>query len=723
MNYDTLDRSLLASARAEREHPISDVDRLAFMTSLRKMAEEQPQQSETGLTGPFLAPTEQVVELIAQMISNEFKTQTYYVFYANMLRGLSHEGIAEEFMEHAGQELEHANYLLRRMSVLSPGGVEIPAYPSPEPLSDANEIVQQMIVVEQVGLNLWKQLLEAVGDDPMRYTIESFLQHEEEHLDELWQFVEAPSMPQQPQAQQAPEEKPTEPKPAETKVQVTTQQPQAQEPTKEAQVQVRAHIRGIAAKAAHRKAAGNPNFKKTAATLITERVMALRAEADRIAKKNQDPQHVHLETPQQLQVLPKFETKNTKPTLGDSIKKAFDNMGMGPLPSPEEYAAQEEKAQAQQAIAEAAHARTISMQSAQAAQQAQAEAAAAQQQVAELQSQVEQLSGEAQQNSMQALQSTQQAAEAESRAADHSIAKMQLGMSVNQMRQELANLVMRDPVAESAANVSDLAAQGMPATPQQQADAEAAAQQQALTGEAPQQPGAEGGGAQGQQQGAGEQQGASSEQGGGESESKDDSKSEGKDGKPGTHISVKTSNFIGDAARSAGHASGEGFAAGIGHHIAEVAAKHKSNIAAGAAGAAGLGILAHENGRENRRQDVAEGVRRGMKTSSLADRRMAREVFNGPKDELGNALRDVFKKKMPGEAAQAGFSAKAKEMGKEVVDSAKPKLTDLMDRARPHAPAFLGGLGAGVLGTKALSSSDSRTPAASANFYDQYYTR
>lgn len=734
MNYDVLDRSILESARAEREHPISDVDRLAFMTGLLKMAEDeaQPAETEAGLQSPFAAPLEQVVDLMAQMVSNEFKTQTYYVYYANMLRGLSHEGVAEEFMEHASHELEHANYLLRRMGVLSPGGVPIPAYPPPEPLTDPNEIVQEMIVVEQLGLALWKQLLSVMGENPMRYTIEEFLQREEEHQDELWQLVEAQPQPAVPQMQPPAEKKPAAP-PAQTKVQVSVPQPQAQttEPSKEAQVQVRAHIRRIAVGASRRKAASDNNFKKTATTLMTERVMALREEANAIAAKNQDFHEVVPQTPQQLQVVPAFGTKtvdntakpkdvSSKPSgamslvdkLDVHIKKAFG--GMGPMPSPEEYVEQEEGARAQQAIAEAAHARTISMQSQQAAQQAQAENAATQQQLAELQGQVEQLQTEAQQNSVQALQSTQQAAEAESRAADHSISKMQLGMGINQMRQELANLVMRDPVAESAANVSDLAAQGMPATPQQQQQSDAA-EQQALTGEAPQ-PGADQGGQQ-QVSGAPQQeQGQSGEE---EAPADDTKKDDSKGGKPGTHISVKTAG-IADAARASGHVVGEGVAQGIGHHIAEMAAKHKGELFAGGATLGAVGHLAHEKGREDRRQDVAEGVRRGMKTSSLADRRMAKAVFDGPSDTLGNSLRDVFKSKMPGAASAA---SKAKETAKKVDTSGtNPKLTELMDRARPHAPAFLGGMGVGILGTKAVSS-DSRTPAGSGNFNDQYYSR
>ncbi len=730
MKFDALDRSLLASAQAEKANPISTVDAMAFVTGLHKMADDaaaQPAPDTTGaVEGPFLAPLPDVVSLIAQMVSNEFKTQAYYVYYANMLRGLEHEGIAEEFMEHAAHELEHANYLLRRMGVLSPGGVSIPPYPPPEPLSDPTEIVQAMIVVEQMGLSLWKQLLAVMGENPMRYTVEEFLQREEEHQDELWQLVPAEALPPMPTGQeQAPAAAAEQPAPTQqpeggsTKVQVETAPPKM------------AALSRIMLAAATRKAASDANFKKKEATLITEKVMALRLEADAIARKEQTRVEANPVTPESLNTTAPFVVKTTdntakpkdtsKPVAGamnlvDALDKAIKSAGGNPDISPEQYIMQEEQLGAQQAMAEAAHAKTVAMQASQAAQQSAAEAQAAQQQLQETQAQLEQANQMASQSSTQAMQATQQAAEAEGRAADHSIAKMQLGMNINQMRQELANLVMRDPVAESAANVSDLAAQGAPATPQQQAEADAAAQQQALTGEAPQ-PSAETQDEQGEAARAQDDASKQQEQAD-QSAQKDQAKGEG--GKPGTHVTVKTSGMMGGVGREIGEHMAEGAVNHVRDRAAKAVGEHGGKIVAGTAlGGALLAMKGHGD-RMQRRSDmadsVAEGVRRA-KMASPADRRMAREVMEGSKDELGNALRSILHKGMPGEAAQAAVGAKVKDVARE----AKDDLPGLIDKMKPHAPAFLGGLGVGALGARATSGS--RTPAASTNFNDQYYER
>jgi bacterioferritin (cytochrome b1)/lipopolysaccharide export system protein LptC len=819
MSHD-LDKTLLSTFKPT--NPIGFIDGSFFIAGMKKMAEgEMPEAGAA--EGPFLVPLPQAVELIAQMVSNEFKTQTYYVYYANMLRGLSHEGIAEEFMEHAGHELEHADYLLRRMSVLSPGGVSIPPYPPPEPLHDPNEIVQAMIVVEQMGLTLWKQLHSICGENPMKFTIEQFLQREEEHQDELWQLVEPAGLPAMPVAEApAPTEQSAEGQPASTKVQVETT---PSEP-KQAAVATYDELRraGLdpskSKKAADLTAGARSEIKDDNFVFPAERkypihdkdhalaalgMVGMHGTSDekskvraavekkfpgihehekkaamkgflqkRIADLNKDMDAIHHKDQVRVEFVPQSpaalraqkpdvqkKTDNAKspkdvsikpvgapislvdliekgksaayvggavlPNSTDFFKKHKENekksdMVMPDADSPEAYIEREQQLGAQQAMAEASHAKTVAMQASQAAQQAQAEAQAAQQQLMQAQQQVEQLTQQSQMDSQQAMMATQQASEAEGRAADHSIQKMQLGMRVNQMRQELANFVMQDPVAESAATVSDLAAQGMPATPQQQAEAEVAAQ----TGVAPGQEGAPGQDSQDSAPG-GQEQAA----GGQEQPSGGEAKGDDKGGKPGTHVTVKTSvdvativgkrgirGAVGAAAApaagglgaliqkarpylpaagaaagglalaggamasrdksagvvdSVGRATGRSIAHGMGEAATEAFAKHAPN--AGAAALAGGGILAAHSmhARSQRKSDMADSVAEGIRRAKTGSH---------------------------GDTAERAVNA-AINHG---VGSAQRGVHALGPHLRDHMPAFVAGLGTGILGTKVLSS-------------------
>lgn len=141
--------------------------------------------------GDFTIPLPELLKLMGTMVQNEFKTMYAYLAYANALRDMSHHSVAEEFEDHAGDEREHADWLMRRMSVLG-GPMNLSEIPPPQAYTTPVDIVNDMIEIERIGLELWKQLHAAVGEDPMKFQIESYMVQEQEHSDELKQLLPPP---------------------------------------------------------------------------------------------------------------------------------------------------------------------------------------------------------------------------------------------------------------------------------------------------------------------------------------------------------------------------------------------------------------------------------------------------------------------------------------------------------------------------------------------------
>ncbi len=141
--------------------------------------------------GPFAAPTEDVVAFMAQLAGHNLKQQLAYVYYAEMVRGGEHEGVAEIFEERAEDELNEAKYLLKRISALVPGGVALPPSPTPTPAATLDEALVPLIVGEQQALALLKTLHSMCGEDPMKYTIEATMGTAQGHLDTLLQLQPA----------------------------------------------------------------------------------------------------------------------------------------------------------------------------------------------------------------------------------------------------------------------------------------------------------------------------------------------------------------------------------------------------------------------------------------------------------------------------------------------------------------------------------------------------
>lgn len=161
----------------------------AFFLRLKTAAKEVGPPDEMGvLEGKFLVPVEQVLAVMSELVKNEFESMYAYTVYSQSLRDLSHDSIASHFDEHSDDELDHANFLLKRMSVLG-GPVHVPDLEAPKPSSNPEEIIQTMIRMEQDGIAGWRKLLAVVGDNPMKVTIEDYMAKEQEHLDDLWQLL------------------------------------------------------------------------------------------------------------------------------------------------------------------------------------------------------------------------------------------------------------------------------------------------------------------------------------------------------------------------------------------------------------------------------------------------------------------------------------------------------------------------------------------------------
>lgn len=167
----------------------------SFLIEFRKLASPEGAPMPAGVPEPAPAPppTADVAGLMAAVVQNEFKNLLAYTVYAQSMKDLARNSIAEEFEQHADEELEHAEFLLRRMAVLG-GPVQIPDIPAPPAASDPMEIIGNLVVMEQESIAAWQALHAAVGEDPAKYKIEEYLSAEQHHLDELMQLM--PAVPQ-----------------------------------------------------------------------------------------------------------------------------------------------------------------------------------------------------------------------------------------------------------------------------------------------------------------------------------------------------------------------------------------------------------------------------------------------------------------------------------------------------------------------------------------------
>jgi len=109
--------------------------------------------------------------------------------YALVLKVHARGGISKEFEAHAEDELGHIDTIALRVVAL--GGYPTTEMTHPKPLTSREDILNELIYHEQEGVKLYRQVLDLCGDNVgTRVVIEANLEKEQEHLDELWRWLQ-----------------------------------------------------------------------------------------------------------------------------------------------------------------------------------------------------------------------------------------------------------------------------------------------------------------------------------------------------------------------------------------------------------------------------------------------------------------------------------------------------------------------------------------------------
>jgi len=160
-----------------------------FFHRVKHAGWDEPPDMAGALEGQFAAPVEQVVQQITEIVTLKFRIMVAYYTFAESMRDLAQHPIGEVFHEHAGHELEAAEYYLKRAAVLG-GAIHLNPIEPPPASTDPVHIIQTMIRAEQEAIANQRHLRQLVGDDnPMKIEIEEKLAQDQHHLDELWQML------------------------------------------------------------------------------------------------------------------------------------------------------------------------------------------------------------------------------------------------------------------------------------------------------------------------------------------------------------------------------------------------------------------------------------------------------------------------------------------------------------------------------------------------------
>lgn len=161
------------------------------MMELRRRARVHVEDG--AVTEGYQADRDIVVKLLNDALATEIVCVLRYRRHYFMAKGKSAEPIAQEFFEHANEELAHADKLAHRIAQLggepnlNPDGLSKRSHSEYVEVDKLDDMILENLIAERIAIDTYRQIIEYIADtDPTtRRLLEEILANEEEHADEL----------------------------------------------------------------------------------------------------------------------------------------------------------------------------------------------------------------------------------------------------------------------------------------------------------------------------------------------------------------------------------------------------------------------------------------------------------------------------------------------------------------------------------------------------------
>lgn len=164
------------------------------MTDIQTLRQRAREHVENGaVTEGYNADRERIIKLLNDSLATELVCTLRYKRHYFMASGVKASVAAEEFLEHANQESEHADKLAERIVQLggepdfNPDNLSKNSHAQYVAGATLKEMVLEDLVAERIAIDSYREIIQYIGDkDPTtRRIFEDILAQEEEHADDI----------------------------------------------------------------------------------------------------------------------------------------------------------------------------------------------------------------------------------------------------------------------------------------------------------------------------------------------------------------------------------------------------------------------------------------------------------------------------------------------------------------------------------------------------------
>jgi bacterioferritin len=165
-----------------------------FLTDVKTLRARARENIDKGpVTDAYGADLERVLFVLNQALATELVCVLRYKRHFFTAEGLNAQAAAEEFLQHAGEESEHADLIASRIQQLggkpdfNPETLTSRSHSEYDSSEELAEMIREDLVAERIAIASYTEIIEWLGDGDVttRRMLEHILAMEEEHAEDM----------------------------------------------------------------------------------------------------------------------------------------------------------------------------------------------------------------------------------------------------------------------------------------------------------------------------------------------------------------------------------------------------------------------------------------------------------------------------------------------------------------------------------------------------------
>jgi bacterioferritin len=169
------------------------------LTDIKTLRARARQHIEKGaVTAGYAADREQVLKMLNEALATELVCVLRYKRHYFMAAGIHAASVAAEFLEHATEEMAHADLIAKRIIELrgepnfSPAGLADRSHAEYVESDSLKGMIKENLIAERIAIESYREMIAYLGEqDPTtQRMLKEILASEEEHADDLSTLLE-----------------------------------------------------------------------------------------------------------------------------------------------------------------------------------------------------------------------------------------------------------------------------------------------------------------------------------------------------------------------------------------------------------------------------------------------------------------------------------------------------------------------------------------------------